>query len=81
MKGEFTQRPLLVDVNEEIVVCRLQIGLLHTIGNGENIIFITRQKFASNLFDKNGGFILRVEVNENNIICGLSRSCEEGYDA
>ena len=80
MKRELTQGPLLVDVNEEIVVCRLQIGLLHTIGNGENIIFVTLQEFATNLFDENGCFILRVKIDEYDIICSLTRSCQKGYD-
>ena len=80
MKWEFTQRPLLVDVDEEIIVSRFEIGFFQTSGNREDVIVFTSEKFAPYFFDENRGLIVRAKVDEHNIIGSLAGSSQERYN-
>ena len=77
MKWEFTQRPLLVDVDEKIIVSRFEIGFLQTSGNREDVIVFTSEKFAPYFFDENRSLIVRAKIDEDNIIGSLAGSSQE----
>ena len=71
---------MFVDVDEEIIVSRFQIGFFQTSGDRENVIVFTSEKFAPHLFNEDGRLILRAKIDEDNIIGSLAGSSQERYN-